>query len=132
MTFGDRVKAARKALQLSQVALADAIGVHQSVISDLERGVTVDPSAATLLRLATELRTSPDGLLFGQDADSVAQGQPRIEADPEDAEDQAAMLRLYLRLSPPHKRALLAIARALRQSEREASAGNSGDNPSAA
>ena len=132
MTFGDRVKAARKALQLSQVALADAVGVHQSVISDLERGVTIDPSAATLLRLATELRTSPEGLLFGQAAYAVAQSQPEAETDSEDAEDQAAILRLYLRLSPAHRRALLSIARTLRQSERESSPGNTQDKPSAA
>jgi transcriptional regulator with XRE-family HTH domain len=121
VTLGDRIKAERSRLRLTQAALAEAVGVDQSTISDIERGATTQPSAEALLEIAAALRVTPQYLVFG----SKEQGQGAVGAElpiaSEEMEDQQALLRVYQRLSPGHKRALLAIARTLRDSERNAS-----------
>jgi len=53
MTQGKRIREARHRLQLTQIGLADRIGVHQSSVAYWESGKT-RPRAATLLALASE------------------------------------------------------------------------------
>lgn len=49
------LKAARVAAGLSQMALADAAGVSQTYISDLERGTQHNPTIAVVRRLERAL-----------------------------------------------------------------------------
>lgn len=53
-TVGERIRAKRLALSLSQTALADKIGSSQSVISELESGL-VSPNLSLLTRIAEAL-----------------------------------------------------------------------------
>jgi transcriptional regulator with XRE-family HTH domain len=64
--LGPRLRLAREARQLSVRELARRIGCSASLISQIERGVSV-PSVGVLYSLATELDSSLDHLLFGSD-----------------------------------------------------------------
>jgi transcriptional regulator with XRE-family HTH domain len=64
--LGPRLRLAREARQLSVRELARRIGCSASLISQIERGVSV-PSVGVLYALATELDSSLDHLLFGSD-----------------------------------------------------------------
>lgn len=63
--IGDNIKAARKALRMSQDALAEAIGANRVTISKYENGIYL-PSVPALERLAVALHTTPEEL-FGRD-----------------------------------------------------------------
>jgi transcriptional regulator with XRE-family HTH domain len=64
--LGPRLRLAREERQLSVRELARRIGCSASLVSQIERGVSV-PSVGVLYSLATELDTSLDHLLFGAD-----------------------------------------------------------------
>ncbi len=64
--LGPRLRLAREERQLSARELARRIGCSASLISQIERGVSV-PSVGVLYSLATELDSSLDHLLFGAD-----------------------------------------------------------------
>ena len=65
--LGPRLRLAREERQLSVRELARRIGCSASLISQIERGVSI-PSVGVLYSLATELDSSLDHLLFGADA----------------------------------------------------------------
>ncbi len=62
--LGPRLRVARDQRELSVRELARRIGCSASLISQIERGISV-PSVGVLYSLATELDTSLDHLLFG-------------------------------------------------------------------
>ena len=64
--LGPRLRLAREERQLSVRELARRIGCSASLVSQIERGVSV-PSVGVLYSLATELDSSLDHLLFGAD-----------------------------------------------------------------
>jgi len=64
--LGPRLRLAREEQGLSARELARRIGCSASLISQIERGVSV-PSVGVLYSLATELDSSLDYLLFGSD-----------------------------------------------------------------
>ena len=82
--LGPRLRLAREERQLSVRELARRIGCSASLISQIERGVSV-PSVGVLYSLATELDSSLDHLLFGADprrpAAAAAPG-PEEQASP--------------------------------------------------
>jgi transcriptional regulator with XRE-family HTH domain len=65
--LGPRLRLAREQRLLSVRELARRIGCSASLISQIERGVSV-PSVGVLYSLATELDSSLDHLLFGAEA----------------------------------------------------------------
>jgi len=65
--LGPRLRLAREERQLSVRELARRIGCSASLISQIERGVSI-PSVGVLYSLATELDSSLDHLLFGADS----------------------------------------------------------------
>jgi DNA-binding XRE family transcriptional regulator len=64
---GQRIKAARKAADLTQVELAAMADITQPTLSALERGTTQKPEAETILKLAIALRCTPFYLLWNHD-----------------------------------------------------------------
>jgi transcriptional regulator with XRE-family HTH domain len=64
--LGPRLRQAREECRLSARELARRIGCSASLISQIERGISV-PSVGVLYSLATELGSSLDHLLFGSD-----------------------------------------------------------------
>ena len=73
--LGPRLRLAREEQQLSVRELARRIGCSASLVSQIERGVSV-PSVGVLYSLATELDTSLDHLLFGAEARRPAVAEP--------------------------------------------------------
>jgi len=64
---GSRIRALRKAKKLSQTQLAEAVGVDQSTISDIEsKGAKF--SAELLMRLSDALVASPELIMHGDSA----------------------------------------------------------------
>lgn len=66
MEFVKRLVELRKQRGLTQQALADAIDLHVNQIKRYEAG-TAQPTLETLVRLAKELHTTLDDLVFGED-----------------------------------------------------------------
>jgi transcriptional regulator with XRE-family HTH domain len=64
ITLGDRVRERRLALGLSQMSLADRIGLHFTFVSSVERGER-NLSLQSLLRLADGLQVNPAELVDG-------------------------------------------------------------------
>ncbi|HEX5308600.1 MAG TPA: helix-turn-helix transcriptional regulator [Solirubrobacteraceae bacterium] len=62
--FGERMRAARTAAGLSQVALSEATGLDRAAISFLERAER-SPDLSTLVRVAESLGLTPSQLLDG-------------------------------------------------------------------
>ena len=83
--LGPRLRLVRASRQLSVRELARRVGCSASLISQIERGVSV-PSVGVLYSLATELGSSLDYLLFGSgagpDADAGAEADAGAGLDP--------------------------------------------------
>src|SRR5205809_1914563 len=74
-TFGSRLKEIRKRRGLSQVELAERLGLHQSLISQYECGY-LRLHGALLVRLARALDTTPDEILAGTPPTPAADAPP--------------------------------------------------------
>ena len=79
--LGPRLREARAARRLSVRELARRVGCSASLISQIERGVSV-PSVGVLYALATELGSSLDYLLFGTGAGPAEAAEPQPVAPP--------------------------------------------------
>ena len=66
MEFVKRLVILRKQRGLTQQSLADAIDLHVNQIKRYEAG-TAQPTLETLVKLAKELHTTLDDLVFGED-----------------------------------------------------------------
>jgi transcriptional regulator with XRE-family HTH domain len=90
--LGPRLRLVRSSRQLSVRELARRVGCSASLISQIERGVSV-PSVGVLYSLATELGTSLDYLLFGSGADPDADAAPAAMPDPKAAAPPPAIVQ---------------------------------------
>jgi transcriptional regulator with XRE-family HTH domain len=79
--LGPRLRLVRGSRRLSVRELARRVGCSASLISQIERGVSV-PSVGVLYSLATELGSSLDYLLFGSGTVPAADAVPATEAVP--------------------------------------------------
>src|SRR5437763_1211741 len=108
--FGVRLRKLRKERNLTQVEVAKAVGIAQSYLSDLERGIETNPSREVIRALAKVLGVSakelagavweePDPVLEELQlegiGDSLLQELTRIWPDltPEDRETAVAVMR---------------------------------------
>ena len=98
--LGPRLRLVRASRQLSVRELARRVGCSASLISQIERGVSV-PSVGVLYSLATELGSSLDYLLFGSGAapdgvsaeTPVADSGPAVMPEPRPAAPPAAIVQ---------------------------------------
>lgn len=70
---GDRIRAARKIREWSQVKMASEVECDPTTIARVERG-EVDASADLIVRIAQKLEVSIDSLLLGSPEDGRAEG----------------------------------------------------------
>ena len=90
--LGPRLRLVRSSRQLSVRELARRVGCSASLISQIERGVSV-PSVGVLYSLATELGSSLDYLLFGSGAGPDADAAPAAMPDPKAAAPPPAIVQ---------------------------------------
>lgn len=90
--LGPRLRLVRGSRQLSVRELARRVGCSASLISQIERGVSV-PSVGVLYSLATELGSSLDYLLFGSGAGPDAGAAPAAMPDLKVAEPSPAIVQ---------------------------------------
>jgi transcriptional regulator with XRE-family HTH domain len=116
-TLGQRIREVRRRNRVTLRALAHDVGVTESFVSQVERGVA-NPSMATLRRIADSLGTSVASLFVGTEpADMVVRaGQRKRMAHPAGSVDD------YL-LTPPGAKALQVIFSAIAPGQ------GSGDEP---
>ncbi len=76
----DNLKFARKQAGLSQVTLADIVGVWQQTISTWEKGES-EPSASELIALSDALGVSVEWLVRGQSAPAPALAGASVSTD---------------------------------------------------
>jgi transcriptional regulator with XRE-family HTH domain len=62
LTIGQRIKIARIRHRITQVRLAEQIGISTTALSQIENGETTDPRMSTLIALADALQVSMDYL----------------------------------------------------------------------
>lgn len=62
MTLGERIKKLREDLNMSQVELAEAVGVTKQAIFSCEKGINI-PNAIVLAHIADALKCTTDYLL---------------------------------------------------------------------
>jgi transcriptional regulator with XRE-family HTH domain len=62
MPIGDKIRALRAKLNLSQQAVATAAGLSVSVVSQIEQGTNTDPKLSTITALAGALGVTIDEL----------------------------------------------------------------------
>jgi transcriptional regulator with XRE-family HTH domain len=102
MTFGETVRQLRQMRGWKQAELARRSGIHQAMISNLERDRYASPTGETLERLAAAFGVSVDMLLHG---DTGSADQPPL------------WLRQFERyghlLTPKQRQMILDLARSL-------------------
>lgn len=67
MTPGERIKAERERLGLSQLVLAESAGIDPSTLRDLENGITRRPQRQTIAAIASALDMNLSDLGYNQD-----------------------------------------------------------------
>jgi len=77
MDFGDRIKARRTELGMTQEALAERAGISKGFLSDVENGKR-NVSAETLRDLATVLNRTLDFLMSGEESESKSRETVQI------------------------------------------------------
>jgi transcriptional regulator with XRE-family HTH domain len=97
-TFGDLIRALRKAKNLGLVDVANASGLDPGLLSRIETGKRNPPDLPVLTRLAEELEVSEDSETF---AELVSAATRERAGYPDDADNHLAIL--HASLNPPGK-----------------------------
>jgi transcriptional regulator with XRE-family HTH domain len=71
LTIGQRIKIARIRHRLTQVQLADRIGISKTSLSQIESGETPNPRMSTLIALADALQVTMDYLAGRKDEEGA-------------------------------------------------------------
>ncbi len=66
MTIGDRIRAARKAAELSQEEVARRAGLSLKGMGEIERGDVEDPHISSLAKIARALEVPVEDLVRGE------------------------------------------------------------------
>lgn len=108
---GERIKARRTELKMTQTELAEKIGYHgKSAISHIEKGDS-DMSQTKIILIAEALQTTPDYIL-GLDGSEML-----IETEKGNANGTARILAYYEMMSETNRENLLKYAEYLSKSE---------------
>lgn len=101
-SIGSRVRALRKGKDLTQVQLAQLLGLDQSTLSDIENNKNDAFAGRVLLRMSEVFDVSPFFILYGHDAASQAR-----------ALEEAELLRAFRTADPAARESIMRVATAL-------------------
>ena len=90
--IGDNIRRMREAAKLSQQELADKSGVSKAQISRLESGSQKNPQIQTVIAIATELGTTIEELIFGEESKATTYLSQALQNLPD--EDRKAIKKL--------------------------------------
>ncbi|MBV9654386.1 MAG: helix-turn-helix domain-containing protein [Acetobacteraceae bacterium] len=107
--IGARIRSARKDLQLTQDALATAVGVTRSAVAQWETD-RAGQITGNLTRIAAVLGVNVEWLVHGTDLRAPSNAA---------SGDELAMLRLYRECAPEDRQFLLRTARKLAKAGRQ-------------
>ena len=111
---GERIKARRQELRMTQDQLAEKIGYHgKSSISHIEKG-DFDMSQSKIVAIAEALQTTPDYILGLKDGAEIL-----IETGTKEQEMRERILRYLEALSENNRETLLKYAEFLAKTEEE-------------
>jgi transcriptional regulator with XRE-family HTH domain len=103
-TPGSRIKQKREEAGFNQVRFARLIGISQSTLSDIEKGVTKMPSATVLHQIAKHLNVSPAWIMTGKEGQletlAPAEADLVISVRTLTAEQQRAVYELVNSMKP--------------------------------
>lgn len=105
---GKRIKRLRTERGLSQRQVADAIGIKQPSLGDIETGESKNPAALTLIKLAKLFAIDPEHLLTGKGPHQAVNAL---------SQDESELLQLFRALSEAGRAYVLSRARAIREDE---------------
>lgn len=122
-TIGDRIRARRKSLDLTQEELGKRVGVTKATINKYETGIVVNLRRPMIEQLAAALDTSP-AYLMGWDENSVTvgsvganngvigqnSGEIHIKNAPALSKEEQELLRIYNSLDVRGRMELLTFA----------------------
>lgn len=111
---GKRIRDLRKSRKLTQPQVADATGIPQSTLSDLERGASAVPGGDTLTKLAAFFEVEAHWIVTGEGPKHTVSSRG----------DKETELLLYFRsLSHEGQAYLLSRAKAMHSDEHQAGGG---------
>lgn len=118
MTIGERIKALRKALKLTQQKFADRLKVSQSTIAAYESGQN-SPSAPTLNLICREFSASEswlrtgEGEMFIPEAPEPVDHLGELMAQYHVIPEARVLIEKFLELEPKYQEAVLVYARSV-------------------
>lgn len=111
MKLSERIRLARRRAELSQVALAERIGVRRSAVSNWESTGAGKPSTANLIEIANATAVSMEWLATGRGriavADDETEDAPAADAELVDEPSERRLLADFRSLS--HRSQLLLL-----------------------
>jgi HTH-type transcriptional regulator, cell division transcriptional repressor len=110
-TMGQRIRARRKELKLTQKQLGKKVNKTESAVSQWESD-THAPAGPHLGALCVALRTSPQWILTGEEAAIDLNAIADLIG-----EDASMLHRLFSQLRPENKRAVMALAEVLLENQ---------------
>ena len=105
MSVGDRLRWLMEVRCITQIRLAQLVGVKQSAISNVVTNNSRKPSAPTLLRICDALDCNPAWILNGE-------GEPFQRPQSAAAKE---LMQLFERMSREAQAAILSVARSMAQ-----------------
>lgn len=98
VTLGERIASLRERRGMTQYALANKAGFHQSQLQKIEKGITKDPGFSTILAIAEALGVGLDALASDSGVAKVVELQPS-SLNTEERKELEHLRRIYSRLS---------------------------------
>lgn len=80
-TMGDRIKACRKRIGMTQEELAKALGIQNSAVSKYEKGRVDNLKRSTIAEMARIFGVEPSFLLFGSDSEPIEKAYDRLNPE---------------------------------------------------
>lgn len=81
MNIGQRLKHARRCRKMSQIELAECIGVSRGVITNIELNKVEVPQSIVTTAICSALRIDPDWLIYGEGDMDVHMGKSAEGSD---------------------------------------------------